>query len=60
MERPLKKYAPAFSVYLGPPDTARKRLAALDGLAKSLGVSRSEMMQMLADGKFLLVVNPST
>ncbi len=51
-----KKNPPALSVYLGPPDVATKRLAALDQLAGQLRVSRSEMIQMLADGRLTLIV----
>jgi hypothetical protein len=46
------------SVYLGPEPVASRRLKALDGLAGQLGVSRSKMVQMLADGKLTLAVVP--
>jgi hypothetical protein len=51
--------APALSIYLGPPDVAAKRLAALDEIANNLGKSRSEMIQMLADGRLILCAPPS-
>lgn len=53
-----RRNKPLLSVYLGTPEIAQKRLVALDGLADSLGVSRSELIQMVADGKLLLVVSP--
>ncbi len=51
-----KRNQPALSIYLGPPEVAAQRLDALARLAEQLGVSRSEMIQMLADGKLGLMV----
>lgn len=53
-----RRNAPALSVYLGPPEIAEKRLAALDRLAERLGTTRSQMIQRLADGRLMLVVAP--
>ena len=50
------KTPPALSIYLGPEPLATERLENLDKLAAQLGTNRSKMLQMLADGKLMLVV----
>ncbi|MGA7730908.1 MAG: hypothetical protein WCD37_06510 [Chloroflexia bacterium] len=52
------KPPPALSIYLGPEPIASRRLEVLDALAGQLSISRSKMIQMLADGKLMLVVAP--
>lgn len=63
MERKTKTRtnAPALSVYLGDVDEATRRLAAIDHMAEHLGVSRSKLFAMVADGHLALVVpGPAT
>ena len=48
--------APALSVYLGDAEESARRLAAIDGMAARLGVSRSKLFAMIADGQLALVV----
>lgn len=56
MNRKTPRIAPALSVYLGSQEVAARRLEALDKLAAQLGMSRSKMIQLLADGKLTLTV----
>ena len=55
---PKTKTGPALSVYLGPEPDASRRLAALDSIGDQLGVNRSKLIQMLADGQFAVIVLP--
>ncbi len=56
-----KTNAPALSVYLGDAEESARRLAAIDRMADSLGVSRSKLFAMIADGQLALVVpSPAT
>jgi hypothetical protein len=48
--------APALSIYLGDAEESARRLAAIEGMANSLGVSRSKLFAMIADGQIALVV----
>lgn len=56
----VEKQPNNLTIYLGGKAEAERRLRSLDGLASRLGVSRSKMIQMLADGKLMLVVAPDT
>ena len=56
-----KTNAPALSVYLGDAEESARRLAVLDSMAENLGVSRSKLFAMIADGQLALVVpGPAT
>ncbi len=52
----IVKSPPMLSVYLGPPDISERRLKALDSLAGNIGVKRSKLIQMIADGQLALTI----
>lgn len=51
-----KSLWPRVSISLGPEPLHSKRLAALDTMAAHLGVNRSKLIQLIADGHLLLTV----
>jgi hypothetical protein len=46
---------PNVSIYLGDKEKRQERLARLDKLAADFGVSRSVLIQKIADGEFIVV-----
>lgn len=55
-----KKTQPAMTVYLGPEPLAGQRMEALNRLAARLGVSRSKLICMIADGNLSLTLTASS
>lgn len=45
-------------LYMGEPDIREARLAHIDDLATAFGVNRSQLIQMIGDGKITLTLNP--
>lgn len=46
---------PVVSIYLGSQEKRIERLAKLDAIATQLGVSRSVLIQKIADGEFIVL-----
>lgn len=46
---------PNVSIYLGDKETRAERLVKLDAIATQLGVSRSVLIQKIADGEFIVL-----
>jgi hypothetical protein len=46
---------PNISLYLGDKEKRAERLARLDGIAASFGVTRSVLIQKIADGELVIV-----
>lgn len=44
-------------IYMGQPEIRDARLARLDSLAAAFGVNRSQLIQMIGDGKITLTLN---
>jgi hypothetical protein len=59
-DKPYKKTQPAMTVYLGPEPMASERMEALNRIAGKLGVSRSKLICMIADGNLTVIVTPHT
>jgi len=55
-KRKTRANAPMLSVYLGDAEVSARRMAVLDSMAAHLGVSRSKLFAMIADGHLALVV----
>ena len=46
---------PTLSFYLGAKENREKRIAKLDELAASFGVTRSVLLQKIADGELIVI-----
>lgn len=58
MAEPYKRKTPRqpnISIYLGDKEKRAERLARLDAIAESFGLTRSVMMQKIADGELVVV-----